>query len=165
MHPCSQNEADLLSACDVRSERRSGPGGQHRNKVETAIVIAHQPTGIVAEANERRSQLDNRRVAVFRLRLALATRHRTPSANAGPSELWKSRAHNRRLAVSSEHDDFPALLAELLDQLHATEYSMPDAAEFFQVTASQLVKLLKLHSPAHLHVNSARLERGLHKLS
>ncbi len=40
----------LASGCEFRRTRRSGPGGQNRNKVETAIVLVHRPSGIVAEA-------------------------------------------------------------------------------------------------------------------
>ena len=65
----------------MRHERRSGPGGQHRNKVSTAVVITHRPTGVRAEANERRSQAENHREAVRRLRVRLAVevRSRTPT--------------------------------------------------------------------------------------
>ena len=57
----------LLAECDVRASRRSGPGGQHRNKVETAISLHHLPTGVRAEASERRSQAQNQTQALFRL--------------------------------------------------------------------------------------------------
>ena len=56
VHPASLDVQRLLVDCESRRERRGGPGGQHRNKVETAVVLRHLPTGIVAEANERRSQ-------------------------------------------------------------------------------------------------------------
>jgi hypothetical protein len=62
----------LLKHCEMRRGRRRGPGGQHRNKVETAVVVTHLPTGVRGEASERRSQLENRQQAVFRLRVNLA---------------------------------------------------------------------------------------------
>ena len=47
--------------------RASGPGGQHRNKVETAVRMTHPPSGIVVTATEGRSQARNRAVALRRL--------------------------------------------------------------------------------------------------
>ena len=57
----------LLSICEVRFVRGSGPGGQHRNKTETGVQILHPPTGLVASATERRSQTQNKAVALERL--------------------------------------------------------------------------------------------------
>ena len=56
-HPSGLDDARLLADCDQTFLRRSGPGGQNRNKVETAVVLRHRPTGLVAEANEAAEQV------------------------------------------------------------------------------------------------------------
>ncbi len=55
-----------LRARDLRIEplRASGPGGQHRNKTETAIQIVHVPTGLMAVPAGERSQWQNRQQAL-----------------------------------------------------------------------------------------------------
>jgi len=133
-----------LKACAFEQLRRSGPGGQHRNKVQTAVRLRHRPTGVRAEAVERRSQAENRRRALFRLRVNLALevrRRRDPEQ--GPSPLWQSRRRTGRIAVNPSHDDFPSILAEALDMIAACENDPRKAAEALACSPSQLIKLLK----------------------
>ena len=59
---------DLARDCDISFFRASGPGGQHRNKTETAVRVLHRPTGTIAAATEERSQSRNRQMALERLR-------------------------------------------------------------------------------------------------
>ena len=80
-HPVELEESQLLAQCTIQRTRRGGPGGQHRNKVESAIVITHEPTGIIGQASERRSQHENRDVAIDRLRLNLALGFRLDSGS------------------------------------------------------------------------------------
>jgi peptide chain release factor 1 len=78
---------------DVTAYRATGPGGQHRNKTETAIRVVHRPTGIVARSESERSQHQNRLYALA----ALAAR----VAQAKRSALAQAREHERRAQVGS----------------------------------------------------------------
>ncbi|WP_397568673.1 peptide chain release factor family protein [Schlesneria sp. T3-172] len=164
-HPARIPVETLLRDCDVRHERRRGPGGQHRNKTESAVVIRHRPTGIEGQAAERRSQFDNHRNAVKRLRLNLALAVRTHAlAEAAPTELWRSRCAGGRIGINEEHEDFPQVLAEALDVLNARNSHLHGSAEQLGCTPSQLIKLLKKEPRAFLWLNESRRRHGLSQL-
>jgi len=163
MHPARLPPDELLRSCDETRTRRSGPGGQHRNKVETAVILRHRPTGVTAEASERRSQADNRRVALARLRLRLAIGYREPP-QADPTPLWQSRLRDDRIVVAVDHDDYPALVAEALDRIVAVDLDMPAAAGALRVTPSQLVRLLAKEPSALASLNALRGHAGLKPL-
>jgi protein subunit release factor A len=165
VHPAAIPPADLLAECDSRRSRRSGPGGQHRNKVETAVTLHHRPTGVNAEAAERRSQAENRAVALFRLRLNLALQVRsTPEPDRLPSPLWQSRCRGGRIRLSADHQNFPTLLAEALDTIAASNADLKAAAATLRATPSQLLKLLKKEPRAVALLNHWRTHHGLHPL-
>jgi len=164
-HPAAWPEHALLAQCRLGKGRSSGPGGQHRNKVETLVEITHEPTGLEAHAGERRSAGENKAVALRRLRLLLATEHRVavPLGEIG-SDLWRSRVRGGKIACNPDHADFPAMLAEAMDVLFNARQDVKRASLRLSCTASQLTKLIKDHPPALARVNRARADAGLHPL-
>ncbi|MSR48040.1 MAG: peptide chain release factor-like protein [Planctomycetes bacterium] len=175
MHPAALPVDVLMREVELRTTRGSGPGGQHRNKTDTMVRLAHRPTGIHAQAGERRSQDLNRVEAIRRLRINLALQHRVelpsaagdPASDAAtapvsyqPSALWRSRLRSSRIIVSATHDDFPALLAEALDLLAKLEDDVPAAARMLGVSTSQFVRFLDREPAALAELNDRRNARG-----
>lgn len=165
-HPATLPDEQLLQQCDVTTGRGHGPGGQHRNKVETAVTITHRPTALVASAQERRRQIENRNEAIRRLRQTLARKVRTNVAakNYHPSTLWEKRRTGRAVPVNPRHRDYPALLAESLDLVNACEFDVAQAAGHLRVSMSQLAKLIKHDRHAMALVNEGRTQQGLRAL-
>ena len=62
-----------INPADIKMEvyRASGAGGQHINKTSSAVRLIHEPTGIVAECQTERSQLQNREYAMRLLKSRL----------------------------------------------------------------------------------------------
>jgi hypothetical protein len=168
-HPAALDPAALAAQCEFRASRRSGPGGQNRNKVETAVILTHRPTGISAQASERRTQGENRSTALHRLRLELALTVRRPIRNNAElayaaSMLWQKRCRGGRIDVNPEHDDYPALLAEALDVLFACGDDHKAAARLLGCTPTQLVRFLKDAPRAMVLINERRRAAGRHPL-
>lgn len=168
----SLDDPALVAECDVHLYRSSGPGGQHRNKVSSAVRLRHRPTGITAQAEESRSQHDNRRMALRRLRMNLACRHRLAIDPGGsqmppvvaeclstPRGRQSSRAAHR-LQVGRKDHRFWSVAAVLLDVLDAHAGRLAEAAKFFGISTANLVGTLK--SDRHLlgAVQALRKQHG-----
>lgn len=86
---------DLKKQTTVTFYKSSGPGGQRKNKRETAVRLHHNPTGITVIATEHRYQSDNLELAFHRLKEKLKQLSRKPKPRI-PSKVSRAE-HERRL--------------------------------------------------------------------
>lgn len=99
--PYRTDPSALERDTDVEFFTAGGPGGQHRNKTESGVRLAHRPSGIRTAATERRSQAANLRVAFERLAALLekANEVKVPrTATKVPRREKKKRVENKARA-------------------------------------------------------------------
>ena len=94
--PIAEDVPDLRdSDIDFQSMRASGPGGQHVNKTDSAVRATHRPTGLVATAQEQRSQHANRKLAKLKLAMLLEER-RSGASDEVRQERWSAHQELER---------------------------------------------------------------------
>jgi protein subunit release factor B len=110
-----ESDDDLLRECEVETFRAGGPGGQHVNKVETAVRLTHARSGVVVTCREERSQHRNKMTCLRKLREEIeklnyrpATRvptRRTRGAKERTLEAKARRARVKRLRGKPSSDE------------------------------------------------------------
>ena len=170
-------DAELLAQCRFDRFRVSGPGGQHRNRRDTAVRLVHTPSGVSAQASERRSQAQNRQTALARLRRAIALEIRRPvslDAYHPPPALQRILPGVRqrvdpgarqqvgpRQRVGPRHPDFWAGAQHLLDLFDAQDASLADTAAAIGCSTNQLAKTIAADPHLLQQANHLRRSRNL----
>jgi len=163
------SDAALEAACEIDRFRARGPGGQHRNKTESAIRLRHRATGVIAHADERRSQHENRAQALRRMREHLALDVREPVDLV----TWQPSVRLARLVAGGtaplgertrQTPEFLAGFAELLDLFTACGAEVGATAQRLGITTGACSKLLLVDERTSRAVNQLRSQRGLRLL-
>jgi len=84
-----------LADFEEKFSRSSGPGGQHVNKVSTAVMLRHVPSGVAVTVQDTRSQSMNRQLAWTRLLDAIEEQRRAERAERR-AEIEKKRRQNSK---------------------------------------------------------------------
>ncbi len=145
----------LLAQCDVDHYRASGPGGQKRNKTDSAVRLRHRPTALVGEAVEERSQHLNQARALRRLRLEIAYRLRAPSADGTETPAKPFVLPGARDARYAQG------VAALFDTLEAHEWRLAEAAPHLGMSTAALGRLLQREDDVFRAASERRQALGL----
>jgi RF-1 domain len=159
----------LIAQSEVDRYRASGPGGQHRNKTESAVRLRHKLTGISAIGEDSRSQSENKLHAVRRLRSAIALEVREPIA-------FETYVPSQRLAAFVAAGTAPlgaktrltgeywTAMGELLDVLVANGLEIGTTAQRLGITTGALSKLLLHDEQVGRVLNDLRRAKNMRPL-
>jgi protein subunit release factor B len=103
-----ESDEELLAECDVWTFRGTGPGGQGVNTTDSAVRMRHRPTGVTVVCRSERSQLQNRRACIKRLRERLEILARPPApprVRTRPSKSAKRRrVEDKRMLATKKRN-------------------------------------------------------------
>jgi hypothetical protein len=157
----------LIAQCEVDRYRASGPGGQHRNKTESAVRLRHKLTGVSAIGEDSRSQSENKLHAVRRLRSAIALEVREPygldriSPRLAAFAAAGAAPNGAKTRLTGE---YWASIGELLDLLVAGDLEIGATAQRLGITTGALSKLLLHDDQVGRVVNDLRRAKGMRPL-
>jgi hypothetical protein len=159
----------LIAQCEVDRYRASGPGGQHRNKTESAVRLRHKLTGVSAIGEDSRSQSENKLHAVRRLRSAIALEVRepvrletyAPSARLAAFVAAGTAPNGAKTKLTGE---YWAAVAELLDLLVGNGLEIATTAQRLGLTTGGLSKMLLHDDQVARVVNDLRRAKGMRAL-
>ena len=140
---------ELIKLCNIDFYKATGPGGQKKNKTESAVRLTLKDTNISASASEERQQSVNRTRALKRLRMQIAMEMREPAVN------WDGQWN-----MNPKNPEYPAFAACLLDNIFACSWQISTAAENLGVSTGQLIRLLSRHDTIWQYINRERQKAG-----
>ncbi|MCP4376059.1 MAG: peptide chain release factor-like protein [bacterium] len=146
----------LAGDCRIDRYKSRGPGGQHKNKVETAIRVVHEPSGLSAQGQQTRSQLRNKTLALRNLRMHIACSCRQPQDLTKltipdeiaeylqpPSDSAPQKQNKRKLSMGSGNWYFWPVAAVVLDVFDSSQGQLSTASTALGISTANLAAFLR----------------------
>ena len=140
-------EQEFLKHCLCDFYKARGPGGQKKNKTESAVRLTLKESPIAATASEDRKQSINRSKAVRRLKLQVAFEIRLTAVP------WKGQ-----LDMNPSNKLYPHFCAVLFDHFHDNDWQMSTVANIYGISTNKLVKIISKSDTLWQEVNRQRLK-------
>lgn len=145
---------ELLRACTLKGYQGSGPGGQHRNKTNTGVLLTLREFNLEIKSCEGRSAHENKVHALHRMQMALALQVRCePSTPEIP--FPGSNGH-----IQTSNALFPLFVAHVFDIMASKGGDTKMAAAAFKLTPSALVKILRQDKACATKLQGNRQQNG-----
>ncbi len=161
------SDAELLSKCEMDTYRAPGPGGQKRNKTDSAIRLRLKGMGLMVIATESRSQHVNRAKALRRMRQAIALELRRPidpdSYDPSPM-LTGCMDRGGKLKLGRKDQRYPSAVREILDVITGCQMRLSDAGRLLGITTANLSGFISKDIKLRAKVNQLRKEAGVKPL-
>lgn len=142
-------EDELSKIVEFDFFKRSGNGGQKRNKTSSAVRVTLKEFDIAAEDCTERSQKINRHKALQKLRHKLAMTVRQDFSG------------EKLQMISPANDKYPLFLAHLLDLLAEVDYSFKECGLHLGLSSSQVEKMLRKDTALWQFVQQKKLSETL----
>lgn len=148
------SDEELMKECRFDAMRGTGPGGQKRNKTSSAARVTHLESGLSAFDDVTRSQHQNLKHALDKLRGEIAVNlisgegEPTPGIPLAPVPKPNSR-------------NYFLWLGKIFDALLATDFQMPEAAARFECSPSHLIRIVAKDEFAWQKLAEARQRRKM----
>lgn len=148
------SDEELMKECRFDAMRGTGPGGQKRNKTSSAARVTHLESGLSAFDDVTRSQHQNLKHALDKLRGEIAVNLLPGEGEATPciplAPVPKPNSRNYFL-----------WLGKIFDALLATDFQMPEAAARFECSPSHLIRIVAKDEFAWQKLAEARQRRKM----
>ena len=142
-------ESEFLKYCLIDFYKARGPGGQKKNKTESAVRLTLKESQISATAAEDRQQSVNRTKAVKRLKLQIAFEERLPP------EQWSGQ-----LDMNPSNKNYPLFCAILIDHCVEQNWQISSVATHYGLSTGKLIKILATSDTLWQEVNRQRAKLG-----
>lgn len=148
------SDEELMKECRFDAMRGTGPGGQKRNKTSSAARVTHLESGLSAFDDVTRSQHQNLKHALDKLRGEIAV-------NLLPGEGESAPGIPLAPVPKPNSRNYFLWLGRIFDALLATDFQMPEAAARFECSPSHLIRIVAKDEFAWQKLAEARQRRKM----